>query len=390
MPTAVQISGVLARTYNWIQPCAVTQGTDTYFSGVIDTNGDWRVYRSDVNGTVTYQKLYDATEQDDHNAPALAIQPGKDMIAFFARHGQSAYLNYCTSPLGALNFGAKSSLTFSRGSTTYCQPIFKGNDLYVFVRNSSEYWSFKHSPDWAATWDSGETDFIYGGTGNKIYIVLKQDESNTDLYHCAAYGHPSESSLRDIWYCTLNISTGDIATPAQGTIANMDGTNLPLNITSLDTAWLHTGTYQSRLHDVAIKQGKPCILRAQWSDGSPIPLYKMTYLNSGTWNHVTVETSGGEFFNSGRKYVGGMSFDKAGQNRFYLSKKDTADNNIWKVRTWLINSDMTVTYSSTRDTSSQILARPIPVQNGNGVVYCQFSDYTSFTNFNAAMWWKQE
>lgn len=382
MPTGTNIGANQARTYNWTRPAAIKVGNDTYYTGVGES-GSWYCSK---NSSANRVQIYPGSDQDDHNHPSV-VQVDDKIFCFFTRHGQSGLVNYVSCDVGNTNFGTKQALTFSSGSVSYSQPVCVGDDVWVFTRNGARYWSFMHSGDKCVNWDS-EIDLIDGGSGNKIYMT-QSPSSTAGVYHVAVYGHPSESNLTDIYYFKINFNNGDVLDIADNVIANLDGTNLPLTITNLDVAWTPSGANNPRirLHDVGEKYGNPMILYGKWNDVTATPQHYYGYFDGTSWVHTKLETSGAVFFNSGRKYEGGASFSQNGDNYLYLGMYDTGDD-LWKIRKWLINSDMTATYASSPDSSSAILCRPICPVGGSGVMYVQFTSYTSYLNFESNLYWK--
>jgi hypothetical protein len=391
MPVGYLVNGNNAYTYHWNDMIAYKQGDHHYITGVqygASNTGNWRVHQTDGTTTTTAY-LYAMPENDDHNNPTLAMQANHDTISFFQRHGLSSQINYKFAPEGTVSFGAtKYNVDFST-TITYSQPVFSGDTIYLFTRSPSYVWAFRKSPDWAATWEE-ELQFVDAGSGNKIYCNFKQSDVDSDKYHVSIYGHPNESSLTDIYYCSFDITTGDISNSG-GVIGNLDGTGLPLSLSSLDVAWTPTGVTNPRVRmlDVADKQGEIVISYAKWSDtdtSNPNYLYAHSADNGATWTQQYVATSGGRFAETlARQYVGGSSFDRNGRNEFYISRKESTT---WRIEKWLINSDLTCTKDSTRDTSSLPLVRPVCPVGGDGVFYINFTDYTSYTVFMGKTYWR--
>jgi hypothetical protein len=206
-------------------------------------------------------------------------------------------------------------------------------------------------------------------------------------YNFAAYGHPTESTFRNILYGRISMVTGDV-TKSDGTVlANVfTGSNLPLHKEDLEVAWTPTGAHKPkvRLLDVSDKNGKPIITYAKWNDVTSTPQYYYGYLNR-TWIHAKIASSGGVFGESQpKKYVGGIAFDRNNRDEAYVSLKQ---NGIWKINRYVINSNMKFTYQKTVASSTLPLVRPYTPIDGSGVLYQQLQRYKGYKSYSSYVYW---
>lgn len=92
----------------------------------------------------------------------------------------------------------------------------------------------------------------------------------------ALYGHPENSSLHDIYYGSINLATGAVASPGKTLTANIgDGTGLPLTPQDFAVVNSQATGHVTRLFAVC-GTGNPAVALADW-DGAANPataLYK--------------------------------------------------------------------------------------------------------------------
>lgn len=375
----------------WTDPKVVTVGDDTYFTG-LQAGGNWRVFQEN-DGTTTPVSLYATTEDDDHNAPSIVAESGKDTISFFTRHGESAFVNYMVAPDGTLNFGAKQKLTFS-GNVTYSQPLTYEDTIVLLTRVGNCTWSYMVSTDWGATWGEEQALLDVCASESRAYLSATKIEGEDGKYHLGMYGYPGDD-IEDIWYGQLDLDTGDVTTYSS-TVGNIyTPTALPLDNTNFDLVWTPIGNdgQKVRLLDVGNKQGTNLVFYALWTNSVTIPEYYMSKQNptTGAWTKVKLFVSSGGWIGVGssydaRKYVGGIALSKNGDNYVYMARKD---NSTWKVERYSIDSSLDVTFSSTRDTSTLPLVRVVTPQDGVGVSYLQAQTYNGFTDFLTYTYWRK-
>src|SRR5207244_3946111 len=77
----------------WTRPRAVRLG-DTLYLGALDARGQIVVASSDPETGISRKSLLARFEDDDHNNPALVVEPGRPLVAFYSRHDADDALRY--------------------------------------------------------------------------------------------------------------------------------------------------------------------------------------------------------------------------------------------------------------------------------------------------------
>lgn len=381
---ATQVSGNGIWSW-WGMPVSVKRDGNIYFTAVT-IEGYWRIFKNDSTSYVTLG----TGNEDDHNTPCMVNESGKPLVVFYTQHGVTTTVKYKICGLdgsGNLdwpNFGSQQTITFPNG-TTYVQAITdSANDtIYLFTRSSEQQWYFAKSEDWGQTWDDPVLFFETAVTGARMYCLLQPSESESGVFHLAAYGHPSDD-WKTIRYGKIDISTGTISTYGNSNVANLDGTGLPLDEHSLEQAYTPSGTRRARLLDIGDKEGKSVLLYARWDDTTTIPEYCYAVRNdsTGVWSHTYITSSGGTFDPvEARKYVPGMCLDRNGNNWIYLGRKLSTT---WKMERYDLNSSLAVTGSSTVMTDSdKWLVRPIATRGSDGMRFCRLISYNGFDDYQS-------
>lgn len=361
------------------------------FAGVKD-DGDPRIFRRDTGEDYATPPqnhiLYTpAPEADDHNSVSHLAREGKDLIVFWQRHGQSDQLNYWKAPEGTFNFGSKQVIYFP-GMVTYCELLDYEDTIYALCRIDADHWYFVKSTDWGDTW--GEPVHFFDGSaeGGQMYCLAVPKEDDPTIVQLCFYGHPTSSPWRDVVYGEIDLATGDID-KFSGNVANMDGANLPLIETSLDVAFTPdplVAGQRVRLLDVAKKQGKNVIALARWNNVTTQAQYYFYIQDptAGTWSTVSLISSGGTFNDGGgRKYVGGMAFDRSGLNKVYISYKDPT----WRIKKYQFDANFALGTNITLQSNADYpLVRPYAIRGQEACLWQELRTYTDFTNYLSHMW----
>jgi hypothetical protein len=377
----------------WIQPLAqIEPSTDAVIFSGVTSNGSPRVFRQHEGEdytSVEYHHLFDGIEADDHNAPSTLVASGKDVISFWARHGLSSTLNYWKAPEGTFNFGTKKTITFPAG-VTYNQSITHGDTIYTFVRIGGSQWYYIKSDDWGDTWTTPAMFFDGSSIGGQHYCLFQSYDNDPTKYHVVVYGHPTSSTWRQAIHGTIDVTTGEISN-FSGSVANLDGTNLPITHGSLDVAYSppspNTRGERIRLFDVANKHGKNALLYGKWNDETSIPQYYVAVEDpsTGEWTEKKYFTSGGVFDTGvGRQYTYGMSFDRNDDSFIYIAHKD---KNEYRLERWRLTEDYGLYDKYIIQTNSTYpLARPIPVRGKDAVIWQELRKYNGFTDYTSHVW----
>lgn len=378
MPTKISGNGGYSW---WTRPIALQAPTNLYFTAA-SNNSKWRVFQ---NSSATYDDLDNAPEVDDHNAPSVVARSGKDRWAFATRHNASAVVNKFKASSG-INFTDEGNLTHP-GDVTYSQICDYADKMIVLSRVSSNTWRFFRTTNWGSSWSSSRQLLGFSGHTGQLYMVTSPSAS-ADTYHVAAYGHPTGSNFHQIVYGRINVNSGNVS-DGISTLANLDGTNLPIGVNDLDNIGCTTGTEVVRMFDVGEAHGMPVILYAKWDDVNSVPAgYWMSYKDSSdVWHHVDLGILAGTPFWSPSRYLAGMSIDKNGNNRLVLAREDSGT---WYVEKYPILESSGVLSLDTPtlidSSTGNMLVRPYMVEDGNSVIYQKILHYNDYTDYGMEYW----
>jgi hypothetical protein len=364
----------------WTAPQGYVSGDLILKSGV-EASGAVSVASFDTVTGLTDRYTFATNEQDDHNAAALVVATGKPTVAIRARHGEDNVIRvYRSATNGGIDFGANNNLDFGN-LTTYVQAWQRPStdEIHAFTRvvssGFSRLWRSVYSTDWGVTWSSPRTVFDFGAS-QQGYIITVPTQADGDVLRVALTGHPTLSTVHDIYVCLIDMGTGDI-TETDGTVLGnlKDGTNLPLTPTSLEKAVDNPDN--GRLF--AVGSGPDFqIAYARWSGAGTSPTYRVETLD-GTWSADDLGDTGDAFGQAGTaNYFGGLEFpyDTDGTT-VYRSREDAG--------TWYIESVVIATNTATELMhSSTILARPHPIIGGELTwlyvrTYADFDDWDGDT-----------
>jgi hypothetical protein len=360
----------------WTAPQGYVSGTTILKSGV-QASGAVQVARYDTTTGLIDRHTFATNEQDDHNSAALVVASGKPTVAIRARHDQDNVVRvYRSTTNGGIDFGAATTVDFG-ASVTYAQAWQRpGTDeIHLFVRVEStvpRLWRNVYSTDWGVTWSSPRTVFDFGAS-QQGYMITVPTQADGDVLRVAMTGHPTESTIHDIYVALIDMGTGDV-TETDGTVLGnlKDGTNLPLTVTSLEKAVDNPDN--GRLF--AVGSGPDFqIGYARWTGAITSPTYRVETLD-GTWSATDLGATGVAYGYSGAaNYFGGLEFPS-----------DTDGTTVYRAResggTWYIESVVLATGVATELMhSSTILARPHPIIGGE-LTWLFVRDYTLFTDWD--------
>jgi hypothetical protein len=317
----------------WTLPRAV--GTASYGTWIGGVAVDGRNVISNLGGSGARITGYGGYNPDDHNTIGLLAPEDKVPIAFITGHGSQSTIRVRKGPsIGDFSsLSAVTSLTTSAGSS-YTQAYNRPgtNEGIIFSRVTSFKWSLFWTDDYFTTFGTERAFLVPGGT-SQFYMATRQLSDGNLRAVC--YGHPTLSSVRDIYYCHINLETGDV-TKVDGTVIGnvKTGANLPLSHTSWDKAYDVLSGIGSRLFDIS--DGPEIeIAFATWTgDGSSNDTtYKYLRYDGSQWVTHDVCLSGAPFgYKTDTQYVGGMSFPEDSPGGIvYLSREE---NSVWTIEKW--------------------------------------------------------
>lgn len=360
----------------WTQPTAVKQGDNLYFGGVT-SNAHWRMFKA--NSTVSNYILNTAPEPDDHDAPSILAQPGKDVLTFYTRHSQDKIIRYKRAAVGTLAFGSESQITVPL-SVAYTQVLSYGDRVLVLFRQGSK-WRFVESIDYGDTWGEPTIFLDLSAVTDGAAYLLTQPTNVEGVYHLAVTTRPTNTDWHDIVVGKVDLTNGNFTNFA-GIVGNLDGTSLPLTNGDLDSiGCIVSPDRRVRLLDIGTKRGKTYGVYASWGD-SFAPRYYYFYQNTdGSFTRVNPTIDAPVFAYSGAaNYVGGVALDRNGNDTLYLSGKT---GSTWKINQYTITSSMGLSYVDTLSDSSLPLVRPCAPIGCNSVIFHRLDTYNGYKDFQA-------
>ena len=357
----------------------------------VTSGGEGRVdsFAVDDHTDLTTRLLISAAS-DDHNAAAIVVPSDKNPIALYCQHNQDNLLRVRigTVPGDITSLATPDSTIALSGPTTYAQDWQRPatDELHVFVRESLRYWVDVWSDDWFATNETPRRVFDFG-SGQQGYIGTVPIAANPSRLRVALTGHPTSSTIHDIYYCEIDMASGDVMRRDGTVLGNVkDGTNLPLAVTSLDLV-VDTDTaggHNARLFDIG-DGPDPEIAYGDWTSNTDT-IYYRTVWDGAAWTSSAVVAAGVTFgYIASIHYNGGIVFPRnTPGNVVYLSREAAG--------TWYIEKRTNVggTWLLTKlyaESSSSRLVRPFPIRGGtrSKLMWYDVSVYT--TAANASLTW---
>jgi hypothetical protein len=370
----------------WSVPRAVQLGTKTYFCG-IDTRGLAEVGCFDhADSNRSFQAPIATLIVDDHCAPCIIAPSGQPPLVFYTYHPDQAgkvYLRRGTVNASWANLADVQSITFTGYAATYAQAFLEPstNNILLLTRTSERYWGFARSTNYGVAWGTPVPQLFDFGVGNKGYLTCQQ---SGNVLNCVLYGHPTSSVLHDIYFCTINLATGAIATIDGTEIDNfITPSALPVAVTSLSLVRAPGASANVRLFDVSVRDGAPEVAFCEWTTDSDAR-YKYAYWSGSAWVVRDLCATGAVFgYDATVHYHGGMSFPNPAVGQvLYLSREESG---IWSIEKWQsVDNGANWTSTALAASASDKLIRPCCPVNASTyqVLYCDMrsygADYTQY------------
>lgn len=367
----------------WLRPLATWDQADgvTYI-GATQANGEQVVVGLN-HGTQSQERvtLYALNAADDHNAVAV-LKDGAQWWAALSGHnvdrlrvyrGQVALPNLAGT-VQALNVGSNTSyaqafrssgdeMTFLARSNPDSGTLGTGNSVWIVKTTSDD------TPTFRATYP-----LIAFGSANQGYVIGRQVTG--DRVALAAYGHPTLSTVRDIYFVWLDQVTGNL-TKLDGTVLGnvKTGSGLPLTPGVLDVAVDVPDGTGSRLFDV-------------WSDGTVTRIAYATWTSDSNARYY-VHTLGGATRDLG---AAGVVIGHTASTHYHGGMTFADDGSVWLCReaagTWTLEHVTALATTPATEvvrSGTTILARPVPLPLGHPwrALALRINSYASFTSFSS-------
>jgi hypothetical protein len=373
----------------WAQPVSVNDGAYTWI-GSIAKSGTIRVAKVNRSaGTYRWATLTSIGDiyHDEHNTPALAFEGSKPyLMAFYTQHAEDNIMRYRTINRTSLAVGPLKAIKFS-APITYTQIIRNGTRLMILTR-VEDSWRYRISDNFGSTWNAEKVLINASGYG-PVYSLVKATPNNGDVNHLAFYGHPTNSTFRNIVYAQIHLQSGDVTLANGQVIGNIDDPAGPsLRPEQLQAAVTPSAGFKVRLLDVYTIRNRPAIAYAIWNaqaaqDGPATYKVEM-YQDDNTWTSPPWSLAAGAPFGyiPAIQYIGGMAI---GHDDVIYSARESSGTWIFAKWAW---SETLGTFKLANEIardSTHKLARPyVPARNGEtDVTIDRFATYKSYTTYDS-------
>lgn len=340
----------------WIRPKTVYCDGRMWLGG-LDDAGHVRVDVIGPDGTCERVDVatigVGLTGADDHNSAAILAVPGKVPIIFWEGHNASLFTSYRRGTDDAANgrraFLAAQSQTWAgiSGSQGVTYPhVFNVNDeVHVLTRvktasNAGRFYGYMHSSDWAATWDILPTA-ILDGTASISQLYPAMAHVTGDILRIGYGTDPDGEGTHDIYYCQLNLTTGDIATAeAPGTSLGNARTATGLPVLRTECSVVRTCPVGLRSNYYDTSRGtvpECCWVEFDEADTQGTATYYVGSFVSGAWVVNPVCSAGEEFGQSvgGQGgYMGGCHFTNEDPDAIDLLVSRNHGGGDWTIERW--------------------------------------------------------
>lgn len=299
--------------YAWNSPTALYRESPaprTYFGATSATGELLACYLEHSTGKVRRAVIGQSSVVDDHHVPAASVPEGMPQVWTWNNHNRDSIISYrvgdrtgdldTLGPVKTLNAGG--SVSYSHLIRNPSNPL----DIWMLART----WPTSSPYDWAIwkgtineaaktiTWGARKTfiQFATEPTTVQGYVTVAPVMLGTDYgFRFAVTGNPTNGELHTVHYGTVNLVTGEIASPGKTITKNVvTGSGLPLVVADLDTAYTPPGTNTTRLF--SLRDGDtPAVAVATWDPAvtnSPIEYFHVHRREASTGTGLSMPATG--------------------------------------------------------------------------------------------------
>lgn len=339
------------------------------------------------NNSITSFTLEAAFEVDDHDVPALWIDPDGYIHAFYTKHGAELSLHHRTSsnPYSIATFEADDPIATSN-VTTYVQPVYVPDEgvLYLYYRwgaAGTYQWRYVYSEDYGSTW-SGEVVFVDQFDSKRPYTEPVLNGTNRiDYVVSPSNGEDCEDAFH--FY-----KSGSNYYKSDGTLIG-DNTTLPFVGDNMTKLYDHTVTgYDSKVWDIAIDDnGYPVILIDVFVNISTDHRYNYATFNGTDWTVQEICEAGAPIQGSPqRSYAAGMYLDRNDTNIVYAGRNV---GDYWEMDKYTTaDGGATWDYIHLYNPNTEKSIRPKAVVNSYGLLDAVWATgtYNTYTSYNLTLY----
>lgn len=346
----------------WSGPQAIKVGGSYYLTGISAT-GKQVAGIIPADGTSATRVEIGTTDADDHNTPGMLVESDQVAIVAWCGHNADNNINVRKGQsVGSLSDLLAATTINCGGATTYAQLYREPgtSNIIIFTRIADRYWYLVRSTDWGESWGT-PTALFDAGISNKSYVTAAQEGA---LLRVAVYGHPTSSTLHEIYACTISLATGEIAKLDGTAVDNfLTPTALPVAVSSLTLVYDPPEGSNVRLFDVSDQWE---IGFCEWTSDDDAA-YKYLHYDDGTFTKRDMVATGAVFgYDAATHYHGGMAFPRpAVGGVVYLTRED---DSVWTLERWQTANGGQSWTTTVLFTSTAKLIRPMAVVGGSGVI----------------------
>jgi len=368
----------------WSQPRAVYLASqDKTYVGGVSASGRVTIATYNHATKTEDRRILHVFPADEHCTPCMLVPSDAVPVVFYAGHRNNNFVYYRKGTVigDITSLGAEQAIDFG-SLTTYTQ-IFRQtgtNNLLLLARaGATDIWLYSVSTDYGDTWSAPAVLFdlteagYFGGVqvGNVVRGVL--------------YGHPSSASDHNVYYCEIDLVSGDITSPGLGTIDNFKTpASLPINVRAeLFMAYANPVGHGTRLLDISAAPS-PEICLIDWTNDNDA-VYKYLKWNGATFDIQSITAAGvviGDLPAS--HYHAGAIFPNPTTGGIVYVARELSG--AWIVERWTtVDNGATWSRELVDSSTTEKLFRPYsPIGDPDKVLYNR-GTYTDYSNYYTNM-----
>ena len=322
--------------------------------------------------------------RDDHDDPALLVEPDGRITAFYSHHNGPFMLYRTTkNPHDVKSWGAEQAVPTHRGQNTYANPVRLSSEskTYLFFRGDVQPTFATRSSK--GKWSTAKT--LVSEPGENPYMKVASNDRDKIAF-AFTNGHP-RGPVTNIYYAEYR----------KGTISHADGRAIaklksapfrPADSDEVYDAQAHAGR-RAWIHDVALtKDGKPVLVYATFSDDGYSHRYEYARWTGKKWTVHAIAEAGGPMTTDPieRYYSGGVVLDHRDPRIVYASVQQGSAHEILRFVTrdgGLSWKRKAITSSSPTDNVRPFVPRNLP--KGNNELLWMRGFYDRYRTFQTSI-----
>jgi putative BNR repeat neuraminidase len=324
------------------------------------------------------------SSRDDHDEPALLVEPDGRITAFYSHHN-GPFMLYRTTihPHDVKSWGPEQAVPTQRGQNTYANPVRLSSESKVFLFFRGDVQPTFARRDSKGKWSAART--LVSNPGENPYMKIATNDRDT-IGFAFTNGHP-RGPVTSIYYARYR----------KGMISHADGRPIkplkeapftPAQADLVYDAHAH-GDRRAWIHDVAFTgSGRPIIVYATFSADGFSHRYEYARWTAHRWKTYVLAEAGGPMTTDPieRHYSGGVVLDHRDPRTVYASIQQGSEHEIVK----LVTRDGGKSFARTQITSQSPTdnVRPFMPRNlpkGNDELLWMRGFYDRYRQFKTAI-----